>query len=72
MDCYTSNETKGPRECTPQADDYFECLHRPKEKLRAQQIRAEYLKQQSGKAGERTQGVSVKNDSLPEVLGLVK
>lgn len=71
MECYTNNSTLHPRECTPQVDDYFECLHRPKEMLRAQQIRAEYKKQQAGEASNKAVGVSVKKDSLPEALGLV-
>jgi NADH dehydrogenase (ubiquinone) Fe-S protein 5 len=70
MECYTNNDTNHPRECTPQADDYFECLHRPKEAIRAQQIRAEYKKQQAGETKEKVHGVSVKKE-LPEALGLV-
>lgn len=71
MECYTNSDTKHPRECTPLADDYFECLHRPKEKARAEKIRAEYVKQLKGENSEKAVGITVKKDSQPEALGLV-
>lgn len=42
LDCYTAKSTDDVKKCKLLAEDYEECLHHRKEKVRAQQIAAEY------------------------------
>lgn len=71
IECYTSADTASPSECTAKVDDYFECLHHRKEKIRIQTIKRELLNNKAhGKEGTVKTIVNVKN-SLPETLGLV-
>ncbi|GMM38725.1 hypothetical protein DASC09_060640 [Saccharomycopsis crataegensis] len=73
MECYTSAKTQSPAACTGKVDDYFECLHHRKERLRVQLIKQELLnhKNSSKDDGSLKSVVDMKS-SLPEVLGLVQ
>lgn len=73
MECYTNANTKTPTECTGKVDDYFECLHHKKEKLRIQTIKQELLNHKA--ASHENEGkvktiVNIKK-SIPDTLGFV-
>jgi len=74
LECYTSAETTKRVQCTPQADDYFECLHHRKEKARTLAIKTQLdkNKEKAEKAGEEFTPVVVNANSLPEALGLIE
>ncbi|KAF8633168.1 hypothetical protein AX17_004669 [Amanita inopinata Kibby_2008] len=47
--CYIKSDN--PVECRPQADDYLECLHRPKEIARAKAVQDEFIRKTQAAAG---------------------
>lgn len=73
LECYTNADTSHPVQCTPQVDDYFECLHHKKEKARVMAIKSQSLKNkfEEKKSGEEVKSIAVTKDSLPEALGLI-
>jgi NADH dehydrogenase (ubiquinone) Fe-S protein 5 len=74
IECYTNASTEHPTQCTPHAEDYFECLHHKKEKTRVAAIRKQYLKNLSNE-GKPAKSVlntaAVRKDTIPQVLGLI-
>lgn len=72
IECYTSAKTESPSQCTAKVDDYFECLHHRKEKLRIQTIKRELLNQKNNSKNEDgvKTVINVKS-SLPDTLGFV-
>lgn len=73
LSCYTANSTDHPSECQLNAEDYFECLHHPKERTRVKEVKVKYLeslKKEAGGKEEKEGLVRVKAD-LVEGLGLI-
>ncbi|TFK26570.1 hypothetical protein FA15DRAFT_270976 [Coprinopsis marcescibilis] len=67
--CYA--QTDSPRECTPSANDYLECLHKPKETARAHAIEKEYLRAVQRATKENKKSSDALADSVIVGVGLI-
>ncbi|KAK6459290.1 uncharacterized protein RJT20DRAFT_124506 [Scheffersomyces xylosifermentans] len=70
--CYTSADTSTKKECTPQFDDYFECLHGYKERERTRIMLQQLKENEKTKNGVTAQDLFKASGSVYENLDLVK
>lgn len=71
MACYTSAETVAKKECTPQFDDYFECLHGYKEREKARLLLQQLKENESTKTGVTAADLFKASGGVYENLDLV-
>ncbi|KAF5330036.1 hypothetical protein D9611_010472 [Ephemerocybe angulata] len=68
--CYAKSDK--PSECTPQSNDYTECLHHPREIARAAAIQAELNRKIEKAVKEHQKASESKADSVSIGVGLIK
>ncbi|KAH6917932.1 hypothetical protein BKA70DRAFT_1245730 [Coprinopsis sp. MPI-PUGE-AT-0042] len=68
--CYAQADV--PSECTLKANDYLECLHKPKEQARAAAIEKEYVRQIEKSSKENKKASDAQADSVVVGVGLIK
>jgi len=68
--CYA--QTDNPKECSPQAEDYLECLHHTKEIARAKAIKEEFVKKVQHQAAEGRKIADVLADGVITGVGLIQ
>lgn len=67
--CYA--QADAPSQCKGQVEDYMECLHRTKEIARAQEVKAEFVKQAKKHAHNRTT-TDILSDGVIVGVGLIQ
>lgn len=72
VSCYTSADTANKKECTPQFDDYFECLHGYKEREHARIMLQQLKLNEENKSGVTSSDLFKSSGAVYEKLDLVK
>ncbi|ODV69563.1 hypothetical protein HYPBUDRAFT_116706 [Hyphopichia burtonii NRRL Y-1933] len=70
--CYTSADTVSKKECTPNFDDYFECLHGFKERERTRLMLQQLKENETTKNGVTASDLYKSAGAVYENLDLVK
>ncbi|KAI0918411.1 hypothetical protein AcW1_009691 [Taiwanofungus camphoratus] len=68
--CYAQADV--PRQCKPQADDYFECLHHTNEIARAKAVKAEFVRKAEHQAHEGRKAADILADGVIVGVGLIQ
>lgn len=69
--CYTSADTVSKKACTPQFDDYFECLHGYKERERTRLMLQQLKQNETNQSGVTAAQLYKASGSTYENLDLV-
>lgn len=69
--CYTSADTETKKACTPQFEDYFECLHGFKERERTRLMLQQLKDNEQTKSGITASDLYKSSGSVYENLDLV-
>lgn len=72
MACYTSADTVSKKECLPQFDDYFECLHGYKEREKVRLMLQQLKDNEATKKGVTAADLYKSAGAIYENLDLVK
>lgn len=72
MACYTSAETATSKECRPQFDDYYECLHGFKEREKVRLMNKQLKANEASGEGIKASDLYKKSGAVYENLDLVK
>lgn len=72
MACYTSADTSNKKVCTPQYDDYFECLHGYKEREKARLMMQQLKENEQTKKGVTATELYKSGNGVYESLKLVE
>ncbi|WPK25360.1 hypothetical protein PUMCH_002672 [Australozyma saopauloensis] len=72
MACYTSAETSTSKQCTPQFDDYYECIHGFKEREKARLMVKQLKANEASGEGVKALDLYKKSGAVYENLELVK
>ncbi|KAL7662821.1 hypothetical protein ABC855_g4319 [[Candida] zeylanoides] len=72
MECYTNADTKGPKECTPKFNDYYECLHGFKEREKARLMIQQLKDNAANNSGVTSADLFKSAGGVYENLNLVK
>lgn len=70
--CYTSADTETKKQCTPQFEDYFECLHGFKERERTRIMLQQLNENEKTKSGVTASDLYKSSGAVYENLDLVK
>lgn len=70
--CYTSADTASKKECLPQFDDYFECLHGLKEREKVRLMLQQLKENEADKKGVTAADLYKSAGAIYENLDLVK
>lgn len=70
--CYTSADTQTRKECTPQFEDYFECLHGFKERERTRLMLKQLKDNEMTNKGVKASDLYKASGAVYENLDLVK
>jgi len=70
--CYTSADTTSKKQCTPQFEDYFECLHGYKEKEKTRIMLQQLKDNEATNSGVIASDLYKKSGAVYENLGIVK
>ncbi|KAF8691620.1 hypothetical protein AX14_002746 [Amanita brunnescens Koide BX004] len=68
--CYIQSEN--PKECQPLADDYLECLHKPKEIARAKAVQAEFVRKAEAATKEGRKAADILEEGTIVGVGLIQ
>lgn len=70
--CYTSADTSSKKQCIPQYDDYYECLHGTKERAQVKLMLKQLQHNEANKSGVTAVDLYKKSGRVYENLDLIK
>ncbi|CAN3359242.1 hypothetical protein DICA3_D16248 [Diutina catenulata] len=70
--CYTSADTSSKKQCIPQYDDYYECLHGTKERAQVKLMLKQLQHNEANKSGVTAADLYKKSGRVYENLDLIK
>lgn len=72
VSCYTSADTPNKKTCTPQYEDYYECLHGFKEREKTRLVMQQLKENKENKNGVVASDLYKASGSVYENLDLIK